>query len=158
MRYLRWIIPLTLLYIALTANAELRNWLLGGLLAAGITVLLRPNPNPIRWRRLPTALLAAGQFLLMLLWDLLVSSLQVSRLIFQRKMPLRQGVFALSSGSTSSPVTLLSVQAISLTPGELVIEMDEDGLLYIHSLDVVTAVAKEPAAQQRRVRQLEKIF
>ena len=158
MRYLRWVVPLTFLYIALTANAEPRNWLLGVLLATGIAVLLRPNPSSIRWRNLPTALLALGQFILSLLWDLLVSSLQVTWLVVHREIPLRQGIFALPSGCSSSLVTLLSAQAITLTPGELVVEIDEEGVLYTHSLDVVTAATKEPVAQKRRVQQLERIF
>jgi multisubunit Na+/H+ antiporter MnhE subunit len=45
-----------------------------------------------------------------------------------------------------------------LTPGELVVEMDEENMLYIHSLNVERAIAQEPIAQERRVKQLEKIF
>jgi multicomponent Na+:H+ antiporter subunit E len=157
-RYLRWVFPLTLLYIALTTNFEPRNWVLGGLLAVGITALLRPDPAPIQWRNLPTALLAMAQFLLTLIWSLLVSSLSITRLILQREMPLQQGVFALPSGSSSPLVTWLSAHAITLTPGELVLEMDEENTLYVHSLNMDRAVVQEPIAQARRVQQLEKIF
>jgi multicomponent Na+:H+ antiporter subunit E len=106
---------------------------------------------------LGTALLAAGQFLLALLWDLLVSSIEVTRLVLQKEIPLRQGIIALPSGSDSRLVTLLSAQAITLTPGEMVVEMDEDGVMYTHSLDVVVAAEREPAAQKRRVQLLERI-
>jgi multicomponent Na+:H+ antiporter subunit E len=158
MRYLKWILPLTLLYIALTANPEPLNWLLGALLATGITALLRPDPAPIAWRNLPSAFFAAGQFVLSLLADLVVSSLQVARLLLQRQLQLRQGVLALSTGSPEETVTVLSAQAITLTPGEMVIEIDEDGVMYVHSLDVVASAETEPDAQARRVRQLERIF
>ncbi len=157
MRYLKWIAPLTFFYMALTANGEPLNWLLGILLAAGITALIRPNPSPIQWRALGTTLLAAGQFLLRLLWDLLVSSVGVAWLVLQKEMPLRQGIIALPSDSDSKLVTLLSAQAITLTPGELVVEIDEDGVMYTHSLDVVVAAEREPAAQKRRVQLLERI-
>ena len=155
---LKWITPLTFLYIALTANVEPLNWLLGILLAIGITTLLRPNSAPIRWHALPMALLAMTQFVLLLLWELLISSLQVTRLIMQREIPLRQGIFSLPTGSSSPFVTLLSAQAITLTPGELVVEIDDEGLMYIHSLDVVTSVEKEPTTQQRRAQKLERVF
>lgn len=157
MRYVKWILPLTLLYVALTANGEPLNWLLGLLLAAGITGLLRPKPAPVSWRTAGVALLAAGQFLLLLLWDLLVSSMQVGRLVLRREMPLRQGIVALPTGSTSPRVVLLSAQAITLTPGEMVVEMDEDGVLYTHCLDVVAVAESAPAAQRRRVQLLERM-
>lgn len=157
MRYLKSVIPLTLLYIALTANAEPRNWLLGVLRAIGITALLRPTPTPINWQNLPKALLATGHFVLTSLWDLLVSSFQVTRLLLQRDVRLRQGVFTLPTKHPSPQVSLLSAHAITLTPGELVVEMDEAGLLYVHSLDVVASAEKAPQAQQQRVKQLEQI-
>lgn len=157
MAYLKWLIPLTLFYLALTGNGEPLNWLLGLLLATAITALLRPQPAPIVWRRLPAAFWAGAHFLLTLLWDLLVSSLQVSRLILQREIRLQQGIMALSSGSSSDLVTSLSAKAITLTPGELVVEIDHNNTLYIHSLDIVAAAAHEPDAQKRRRQQLEKI-
>ena len=157
MRYLKWILPLTVLYIALTGNAEPLNWLLGLLLALAITALLRPNPAPIGWAHLPAAALAAGQFVLSLLADLLVSSLLVARLLLGRRLALRQGVFALPTGSPAETVTVLSAQAITLTPGEMVVEIDEDGVMYTHSLDVVASAETEPPDQERRVRQLSRI-
>lgn len=157
MAYLKWLVPLTLFYLALTGNGEPLNWLLGLLLAGGITALLRPTPTPLVWRRLPAAFWAGLWFLLTLLWDLLISSLQVSRLILQRDIRLRQGIMALPSGSSSDLVTSLSAEAITLTPGELVVEIDHDNVLYIHSLDIVAAAAHEPNAQERRRQQLEKI-
>ena len=157
MAYLKWLVPLTLFYIALTGNSEPLNWLLGLLLAGGITALLQPAPAPIAWRRLPAAFWAGSRFLLTLLWDLLVSSLQVSRLILRREIQLQQGIMALPSGSSSDLVTSLSAEAITLTPGELVVEIDHDNNLYIHSLDIVAAAAHEPEAQKRRRQQLEKL-
>jgi multisubunit Na+/H+ antiporter MnhE subunit len=158
MLYLKWITPLTLLYIFLTANIEPLNWLVGILLAVGITALIRPTPSPIQWRSLPLTLFVAGQWLLSLLWDLWVSSLQVARLVLQKDISLQQGVFALSSESPHPQVTVLSAQAITLTPGEMVIEIDADGVMYTHSLDVVKTAQTEPLVQQKRAQQLEKIF
>ncbi|MDX1613806.1 MAG: Na+/H+ antiporter subunit E [Candidatus Promineifilaceae bacterium] len=157
MRYLKWILPLSVLYIALTGNGEPLNWLLGVLLALGITALLRPDPAPIGWAHLPAASLAAVQFVLSLLADLVVSSLLVARMLLRRQLPLRQGVFALPTGSPAEAVTVLSAQAITLTPGEMVIEIDEDGVMYTHSLDVVTSAESEPRDQERRVGQLSRI-
>ena len=158
MRYLKWILPLTLLYIALSSNAEPSNWLLGLLLAAGITALLQPNPSPFVWRKAGTAVLAGARFLLTLLWDLVVSSYQVARMIVTNTEPVNQGIYALPTGSDKTAVSVLSAQAITLTPGEMVVEMDDNGLLYVHSLDMVTSAQSAQAAQKKRVAQLEKMF
>lgn len=157
MRYLKWIVPLTLLYIALTANAEPLNWLLGVLLAVGITALLRPELTTVNWRNVPIALWTGVKFVAALQWDLLVSSIQVARIVLQRDMPLRQGIFALPTGSEREAVAVLSAQAITLTPGEMVVEMDDDGTLYVHSLDVVKSAETAPAAQRQRVAYMEKM-
>ena len=158
MRYLRWIAPLTLLYVAITANFEPSNWLLGLTLAVGITTVLRPDPAPIMWKKLPGALLVFLQFLLELVWDLLLSSVQVARIVLQKEINLRQGIFALPTGSRSEAITVLSAKAITVTPGELVVEIDEDGVMYTHSLDVEQSQKTAVTNQQARVQQLEQLF
>lgn len=159
MRYLRWIAPLTLLYMAITSNFELSNWVLGIILATAITFILRPAaPKPIVWRNFPLAFFGGIQFVLYLIWELLMSSIQVARIVLRRDIELKQGIFALPSGSRSETVTVLTAKAITVTPGELVVEIDKNGVMYTHSLDVEQSEKTAVSNQETRVRQLEQLF
>ena len=54
-------------------------------------------------------------------------------------------------------ITTVSAEAITLTPGELVVEIGEDGTLYTHTLDVEATLANSAEAQLERAHQLEEI-
>ena len=155
--YLRWLIPLVVLYIMLTGNPEPANWLVGLILGIGVIILLRPAPVPIDLRRVPKAFVAAISFLFTLFVDLIVSGLQVTRLVLQRNPAIEQGIVAIPDATQESWITTASAEAITLTPGELVVEIGDDGTLYTHTLDVDASLAAAEEAQAGRVRQLEEL-
>ena len=95
MAYLKWLAPLTLLYVLLTSNAEPLNWVLGLLIALGVVGLIRPKPTPIHWSHLPRATATITLFIVKLLWELIVSGVQVARLIVQPTLAIRQGIVAI---------------------------------------------------------------
>lgn len=155
---LRLTIPMFLLYLALTSNLAWNNLVVGLLLAAGLSGLLRPSLKPFPWRRLPGALLATFRYLLALLIDLITSGIQVARIVLDPRLPIQPGVVAIPSGCKSELATALSAHAISLTPGELVVEIDDNGVMYTHCLDATRAADYVAEAQQMRRELLEKIF
>lgn len=146
-----------LIYLALTENVAPANLLLGLLLAVGVALLLRPEGRRTEWRRLPAALLALGRYLLLLLYDLIAGGLQVARIVLSPSLPLRPGIIAIPSCCESELATALSTHAITLSPGELVVEIDEDGVLYTHVLDVTQAEAQIAEAQRLRQELLGQI-
>ncbi|MCO5190701.1 MAG: Na+/H+ antiporter subunit E [Anaerolineae bacterium] len=154
---LKWIVVLTLMYVALTANAELLNWLLGVFIAMGVVVLIRPNPSHIAWRNLPHAAITGTTFVLTVLWDLIVSGLQVARLVLQPRLDIQQGIIAIPDQTDQEWITTVSAEAITLTPGELVVEIGSDGTLYTHTLDVKVTLNESAQSQADRVHQLEEI-
>lgn len=158
MARLRLTFPLLLVYLALTSNLAWNNLLVGLVVAMGLSWLLRPLPTPFNWRRLPTALLAAARYLLVLLVDLITSGVEVTRIVLDPKLPIQPGVVAIPSGCESELATALSAHAISLTPGELVVEIDDDGVMYTHCLDASRAAEYVAGAQQMRRDLLQKIF
>ena len=158
MARLRLTIPLFLIYLALTSNLAWNNLLVGLLVGAGLSWLLRPSLKPFNWRRLPGALLAIGRYLLVLLVDLITSGMQVARIVLDPKLPIKPGVVAIPSGCESDLATALSAHAISLTPGVLVVEIDDDGVMYTHCLDASRAAEYVAEAQQMRRDLLQKIF
>lgn len=155
--YLRYILPLTALYLALTNNLEPVNWLIGLGLSVGIVRLIRPNKAPIQWRYLPKATVAAITFLARLIWDLIVSGVQVAGLVIQKNPDIEQDIIAIPDATQQTWITVASAAAITLTPGELVVEIGEDGTLYTHTLYADQTLNKSIKAQEQRADQLEEI-
>ena len=141
----------------LTGNAEPLNWGVGLLIALGIVGLLRPAPSPINWSHLPQAAWATLKFLSLLLWDLLASGVQVARLVLQPQPNIQQGILAIPDATDKGWITTISAEAITLTPGELVVEIGEDGTLYTHTLNVQKSLTASLHAQEDRAQQLEEI-
>jgi len=149
---------LWLVYLALTANVEPSNLILGLLIATGLTRLMRPPRGTFELRQLPAALLALAHYLLVVLLNAIRSTLVVARLVLDPKLPLNQGIIAIPSGCDSELATALSAHAITLAPGEMVIEIGEDGVMYTHALDATHAAQYVAEAQQLRRDLLRKIF
>ena len=157
MAYLKWLVPITILYVMLTGNAEPANWVLGAVVAAGVVFLIRPNPTPMPWRKLPHAVWASLQFLTTLIIDLIKTGIEVARLVLQTDPHLQQGIIAIPDATEHDWITTVSAEAITLTPGELVVEIGDDGTLYTHTLNVEKTLAKSFEAQEKRAQQLENI-
>jgi multicomponent Na+:H+ antiporter subunit E len=152
------IVGLWLVYLALTANLEWSNLLLGLLIAIGLAQLLQPPRGAIELRRLPAALLALVRYLFVVLFNAVRSGVVVARLVLHPNLPLRQGIIAIPSGCDSELATALSAHAITLAPGEMVIEIGEGGVMYTHALDATHSAEYVAEAQQLRRALLRKIF
>lgn len=157
MSYLHWILPLLLLYLALSANLEWRNLAFSLAIAVATTFILRPNRRLIRIRRLPAALLALLRYLLLMAADLIQSGLGVARIVLSPSMPISPGIIAIPTDCESELALALSAHALTLTPGELVIEVGEDGTMYTHCLDAQDGEAKILEAQRIRRELLRSI-
>jgi multicomponent Na+:H+ antiporter subunit E len=152
------VVGLWLVYLALTANLELSNLILGLLIAAGLTRLLRPPRGSFELRRLPVALLALGRYLFVVALDAIKSGLVAARLVLDPALPVKPGIVAIPSGCDSELATALSAHAITLAPGEMVVEIGEGGVMYTHTLDATQAADYVAEAQSLRSDLLRKIF
>ncbi|MCA9970353.1 MAG: Na+/H+ antiporter subunit E, partial [Anaerolineales bacterium] len=151
-------VPVTGLYWLLTGNFEAANLVVGLLLGLGAAALIRPSRRPVAWRRLPGALLAGVQYVVILLVDLARSGVQVTRIVLSPALPIRPGIVAIPSGCESELATALSAHAITVTPGEMVVEIGEDGVMYTHCLDAAAAAQQLGEAQAMRRKLLQRIF
>ena len=149
---------LTAVYLALTANLQLSNILVGLLLSSLLLLLLRPATRVVNWRFLPSSTWAILRYLLLLVYDLIVSGIQVARIVLDPALPIQQGIIAIPTNCESETAQALSAHAITLTPGELVVEMGEDGVMYTHVLDAGHAQDNMAEAQQVREQMLQKIM
>lgn len=159
MNQLRGIFLLTAVYIALTANLQPSNILVGFLISAGIMLLLRQAGlrTTIKWRFSAAGIAALFRYILVLVYDLMISGVQVARIVLTPDMPIRQGDIAIPTSCDTEVSQALSAHAITVTPGEMVIEIDEDGTMYTHVLDATQAEEDVLRAQKMREEMLEKI-
>lgn len=158
MYYLRTIFLLSIAYIALVPNFEILNILAGVLIATIVVLLIRPQPHPLRWRNLPSTIVALIRYIFVLAYDLIVSGIQVARIVLNPRHSLRPGIITIPSKTKSEVAQALNAHAITLTPGEIVIEMDEDGTMYTHCLNVTDSEQLVDDAQEMRAELLEKIL
>lgn len=159
MNYVITMIPIWLVYLALTNNVQLSNLVVGLLLAAGVAYLIVPQKRPIDIRRLPGALVALVQYFAILFYDLILAGIQVARIVLTPSLPIQPGIIAIDAECETELATALSAHSITLTPGEMVVEIDDDNaIMYTHVLDATQAAKHAAAAQRRRKNLLQRIF
>jgi multicomponent Na+:H+ antiporter subunit E len=158
MHFIAATILLWIIYLALTMNFEYRNIIMGGFVAACVVVLMRPKSTKIDISRLPSALIATIKYIGILLIDIFLSGVQVATIVFNPRLPIKPGIISINSLSESELSEALSAHAITVTPGEIVIEIDEHGNMYTHCLIATESEKKAEDAQRLRVNLLQKIF
>jgi len=156
--YLRLAVICWLLYLALTANLEPSNLIAGLLIGLAVTAIIKPVSQPLSIGRLPAALFNLIKYILWLSVDIIRNGIRVARIVLDPKLPIRPGIIAVQAGMKSELGIALSAHAITVTPGEQVVEIGEDGTMYVHCLDVVSSAASAEEAQRKRRAMLESIF
>jgi len=158
MRYIPFVLFLTIVYLLLTSNLEWLNVIAGVVIATGITLILKPQLKPVLWHRAPRAFLAMIQYLGIMIYDILKGGIMVAKSVWSRNLKIRPSIIAIPSGCESELATALSAHAISISPGELVVEIDPYGVMYTHVLDVTHSAEYQEQAQQMRNGLLSKII
>ena len=149
---------LSLAYLLLTANPEWSNVLLGMAIAAAVMAHV-PRATEVReCRGFLRILPAALRYGAVLAYDLVKSGIQVARIVLHPKLPIRPGIVAVPADCRSDLGRALSAHAITLTPGQLVVGIDDEGLLYTHCLNVTGAYEGLSLAQRTRADLLHRIF
>jgi multicomponent Na+:H+ antiporter subunit E len=147
-----------LVYLALTMSLEPSNVVVALLIGIGVSLLIKPGRTFVPLSRLPRGIVTFFVYIVLLTLDIIRSGINVARIVLDPKLPIRPGVVAIKSGIKSELGTALSAHAITITPGEMVIEIGDDGTMYTHCLDAVSSGAGADAAQAKRREMLEKIF
>jgi multicomponent Na+:H+ antiporter subunit E len=158
MHYITTAVALLLVYLALTGNLQLSNLLVGALVAALVTILVRPARRSFEARRLPGALWATARYIALLAADVVKSGIGVARIVLDPKLPIRPGIIAVPSGCESELALALSAHALSITPGELVLGIEDGGTLYTHCLDATHSAEVVADLQALRRDLLSQIF
>lgn len=130
-----WVLVwLTLVWLLLWGTISLANVLSGLAVATLITVLLPLPAVPVQGRLHPLSLLWLA---VNVGWWLVVSSMQVAWLALRPGRPPLSAVLRVRLACKSDLVLALGVNIMNLTPGTIVLEIDQTRrLLYVHVLDV----------------------
>lgn len=158
LQYLPFILFISIIYFFLSANLEILNIILGLLISVGITFLLKPQIKPYSLRKVPIAFVAMVQYIFILIIDIIKGGIMVAKLAVNPKLRIKPAVISIPSGCETELAKALSAHAISISPGELVIEIDEKGIMYTHVLDERKSFEYRELAQQIRKDLLRKIF
>ncbi len=153
-------LPLMLVYLALAykyGDNPLPHLVLGFFVALGVSHLLPVRVKIFNWSYAPTFFIGVTRYALRVIVDMFKSAYQVALIVLDPKLPINPGVVAIHSGCQSPIATALSAHAITLTPGEMVIAIDEAGVLYTHTLDVSRSEEYSAQAQALRRNLLSKI-
>ena len=153
-------VPIGLLWVAVTGRISIGSIVVGYLIGVLTLVTLRLLQVRLRASFTPRQAIAFVQYSTWVLWDCLLSSIQVARLILRPQIDLKTGIVALPTGDTSPEqrLTALSAHGINLAPGQLVVDFDDQGTLYLHCLDLESAHMTMEVTQARRARLLRTIL
>ena len=83
----------------------------------------------------PKAIFFTPIFILIFLWELLKSNLDVARIVLSPSLPISPGIVEAKTKLKSKMGRLILANAITLTPGTFTIDMEED-TLFIHCINV----------------------
>ncbi|MFN2144953.1 MAG: Na+/H+ antiporter subunit E [Anaerolineales bacterium] len=147
------------MYLVLSGNVTIPNLVVGALIALGVSMLLPARKDAgFDWKRSPAFLWAMVRYVFVVIWDILKGGIATARLVLSPKMPLKTGIIAIPSGSKTELGTALSAHAITLSPGELVVDKDDEGVMYTHCLDVDKSERYVAEAQALRKNLLQDMF
>jgi multicomponent Na+:H+ antiporter subunit E len=152
------ILLLTTIYLFLTGIFSFVNFLYGIILATMITILIRPGKVKPNFKRLPVFVIAIFRYTLLLLFDLLKGGVQTARIVLDPKLPVKAGFIQLPTECQSDLAIALSMHALTLTPGELVVRVYSNNEFLIHALDMTKSVETVEHAHRLRVNLLRDIF
>lgn len=125
---------MTLLLVWIVANDSLAVEILavGAAVAALLAALFMSFARvygDIRWT--PRVLVYALAFLSVFIWELIKANLNVAWLVFSPRIRIKPGIVEIRTRLRSSMGRLALANAITLTPGTLVVDIKED-VLFVH--------------------------
>jgi multisubunit Na+/H+ antiporter MnhE subunit len=157
-------VAMAVLWMVFARQLSWQGFVVGYIFGFAVLWLLRLNTSieddegQIRVSRIPSQLIALVVFSYRLTLDVILSGTDVAKRVMANEMKINPGVHAISTlDRTNDPmISGLSGHAITITPGELVIdyETDEDGqtVMLVHCLDKESSdVAKLERDQRNRL-------
>ncbi|CCQ75312.1 Na+/H+ antiporter subunit E [Magnetospira sp. QH-2] len=132
-------LTLILFWILLNGNLESDTLLIGLVAAFVITVFFRNGLSFLSdYRLVPAAIPATLLFILYFLKELVKSNFRLAFIVLSPSLPVNPGIVKVRTKLQSRMGRLLLANAITLTPGTLTVEL-QDEWLYVHWVSMETA-------------------
>lgn len=144
-------------WLALANDVSLGNVVLGLVLGIAVPLLTQAYwPDRPRFRK-PWRIV---DFALVVLWDIIVSNIQVAMLIlFRRSDSLRSQFISVPLDLTNAEAITILAGTITMTPGTVSADLSADGTaILVHCLETDDPEATVTAIKQRYERRLMEIF
>lgn len=147
-------------WMLISGQLTVESLLIGLVLGTALITLRRPGLAPLRLRNAPLQAAALVTYVMVMLRDIVISSIALTRRVLSRDMGLQPGILAVPTQDEERNFWVLALSAnyITLTPGELVVEIIEDQMMYVHCLDIEASKRRAAADQARRLRLLRRIM
>ncbi|MBC7125159.1 MAG: Na+/H+ antiporter subunit E [Bacteroidales bacterium] len=147
---------LFLIWLLLTGTFELISLILGVLIAGILALAFGKNSNVFgRFRLTPKVFVYSVIYLFVLIWEIVKSNIDVALRVINPKLPINPGIVKVKTRLKSPMGRMILANSITLTPGTLTIDIDDDEL-YIHWIDVKTLDAEE--ASRKILGKFEKLL
>ena len=140
MRLLFWSILLFVLWMILTSNFQMANILVGMAVSFSIALLYVKLFTHKNFEFINPVWLIV--YLYVLLKNLIISNIQISKIILKSDMKLSPAIIAVKTNLESDWKKLLLANSVTLTPGTLTLDI-KDNTLFIHVIDYSEGLNKE---------------
>lgn len=160
-RNLLFPLPFALVWMVLVKEFDIVSFMIGYSLAFGISLLITDDERQesIRLKHIPRRVFALIVYLLILTRDIFMAGVDVSLRVMGFRPITQSGIIAVETMDDSELIAGLSGHSITITPGELVIEFDqEQKVMYVHCLDVKRSEPVAQAGQEARLKLFKRIL
>lgn len=145
-------------WMILTAQVNLYGFLLGFVISLMVVMLLIRDLkiNPVR---LPLQVFALLVYSLILTRDIFLSGIEVTQYVIGDLIGTKKpnpGIAKLNVQDEGEIINALTAHGITITPGQLVVDYDSEGNVYVHCLDIASAERLD-ADQIKRLVHLRRI-
>ncbi|MCF7929607.1 MAG: Na+/H+ antiporter subunit E [Spirochaetales bacterium] len=138
---------LALVWIMLTGVENRDEWIVGGIaLVLTVLVFFRPAGVYGGLRCSPKGIVLIPVYLVVFLWELIKSNLDVAVRVLNPRLPINPGIVRFKTKMDSDLGKLILANSITLTPGTLTVDVEDDTLT-VHWIDV-DAAAPEDAGKK----------
>jgi multisubunit Na+/H+ antiporter MnhE subunit len=149
---------MTIGWLMLTQQFNVIGFTIGYLLSFGMTaIILQDRKVVVNPANLPSQIVTLLIYSVVLARDIFLSGIDVVLRILNVR-PVRPGIIAVKINDDDSVIAGLSAHGITITPGQLVVDFDDEGYLYVHCLDIEDSVPKVDAEQATRLTYLRGIW
>ncbi len=145
MRLLFWTLLLFVMWLLLTANFQMANILIGAAVSFSVALLYTKLFTHTAFVFIRPLWL--GVYLWILLKNLILSNLRISKRILSKDMKLSPAIVAVKTNLESDWKKLLLANSITLTPGTLTLDIKDD-MLFIHVIEYHEGSNKEEITKE----------